>query len=106
MKRILLLMLCISSFSFISKAQNTENDKKIKQEKTGGTRTEMDSSGKANQRERSNREENLKKLDLTSDQQKKLEQMHRDMRSEKEKVKSDASLTEDQKNEKLRTIDK
>lgn len=108
MKKIVLIFLCLLSFGLITNAQSTtpDNTKKTKQDKVDNREAKMDSTRKSNLKEKGITEENLKQLDLSNDQQKQLEQMHHDMRNQKEKIKNDASLTEDQKNEKLRSIDK
>jgi periplasmic protein CpxP/Spy len=107
MKKILLAAFCLTSFSLLTYAQTSgDKEKKTKQEKIDQTEKNMDSTRKAALREKGITEENLKDLDLSNEQQAQIQKMHKDMKQEKDKVKNDASLTEDQKNEKLRAVDK
>jgi len=50
--------------------------------------------------------ENMKALDLSKDQEKQIYELHTKSKKEKEAIRNDKSLTEEQKKEKLKTIDK
>ena len=50
--------------------------------------------------------ENMKFLELNKDHEKQIVDMHMQNKKDKQKVKDDTSLTEDQKKEKLKTLDR
>lgn len=50
--------------------------------------------------------ENMKYLGLSKDQEKQVQEMHNKAKKEKQKIKDDTSLSEEQKKEKLKALDK
>lgn len=101
MKKIITVLSLTFLIATVSTAQDTK-DKKTKKERIN----DMDSTQKQNLKEKGLTIENLKELDLTKEQQKKAEDIITSTRHEKEKIKNDTSLTEAQKEEKLKAVEK
>ena len=101
MKKIIAVLSLTFLIATVSTAQDTK-DKKTKKERIN----DMDSTQKQNLKEKGLTIENLKELDLTKEQQKKAEDIITSTRHEKEKIKNDTSLTEAQKEEKLKAVEK
>ena len=49
---------------------------------------------------------NLKQLDLSNDQQKQIDDIHANSKQEKDKINNDKTLTDEQKKEKIKAVDK
>jgi Spy/CpxP family protein refolding chaperone len=102
MKKIIAVLSLSFLIATVATAQDSTKEKKTKKERV----KDMDSTQKADFKEKGLTMENLKELELTKDQQKKAEDIITNTRHEKEKIKSDASLTEAQKEEKLKAVEK
>ncbi|QEC67002.1 hypothetical protein FRZ67_06725 [Panacibacter ginsenosidivorans] len=105
MKKIMLLISCILIIAITSNAQDS-TAKKTKKEKVQNHVQNMDSTQKQNLKDRGITKENLKDLDLSEDQKKQADNILTDTKKSKEKIKNDASLSDSQKEEKLKEIDK
>ncbi|CAN5610380.1 hypothetical protein BH10BAC2_BH10BAC2_05680 [soil metagenome] len=102
MKKIIAVLSLTFLIATVATAQDSTKEKKTKKERV----KDMDSTQKANFKEKGLTMENLKELELTKDQQKKAEDIITNTRHEKEKIKNDASLTEAQKEEKIKAVEK
>lgn len=101
MKKIFFLLFCVLSIATVTNAQDS-TAKKVKKDHI----QDMDSTHKQKMKDKGFTKENMKDLDLTADQQKQMETIHTDAKKQKDAIKNDASLTEDQKQEKMKAIDK
>jgi Spy/CpxP family protein refolding chaperone len=106
MKKIIFLLACSLFIVFAANAQQDSTAKKTKKEKVQNHFQHMDSTQKQNLKDKGITKENLKELGLTKDQQKQVDDIFANNKKEKDKVRNDASLTEDQKKEKLKQLDK
>ena len=106
MKRIIFLLSCSLFIVFAANAQQDTTAKKIKKERVQNHVQNMDSTHKQNLKDKGITKENLKELDLSKDQQKQIDDILTNNKKEKEKIKNDTSLTEDQRKEKLKQLDK
>jgi len=95
MKKIVVLFSCIFLIAVAANAQDTKD--KVKN---------LDSTHKENLKGKGVTKNNLKDLDLSKDQQKQIDDIHSNAKKEKEKIKSDNTLTEEQKQEKIKQIEK
>lgn len=102
MKKIIAVLSLTFLIATVATAQDSTKEKKTKKERV----KDMDSTHKATLKEKGITMENLKELELTKEQQKKAEDIITNTRQEKEKIKGDASLTEAQKEEKLKAVEK
>ena len=105
MKRIYFLLSCVLLLAFSSKAQDS-TAKKTNKEKVQNHVKNMDSTQKQKLKDKGITKENLKDLNLSNEQNKKVDDILVTHKKEKEKIQNDNSLTEDQKNEKLKALDK
>jgi Spy/CpxP family protein refolding chaperone len=105
MKKIMLLLSCILLTTIASNAQDS-TAKKTKKDRYENHVKNMDSTQKQNLKDKGITRENLKNLDLSEDQKKQTDKIFTDTKKSKDKIKNDASLSETQKDEKLKEIDK
>ncbi len=101
MKKVFILMSCMLLTAAIANAQKGDSLKraKVKEKVT-------DTSRNINMKDGMISPENMKALDLSKDQEKQIYELHTKSKKEKEAIRNDKSLTEEQKKEKLKTIDK
>ena len=99
MKKVLCLVISVLLITFASYAQKPDSSKNTKTK----SKIENDSSSK---KKGAITPENMKYLELNKDQEKQITDMHAKHKQEKKKIKDDTSLTEEQKKEKLKTLDK
>jgi protein CpxP len=95
MKKIVVLFSCIILIAVTANAQDKKD--KVKN---------LDSTHKENLKEKGVTKNNLKDLDLSKDQQKQIDDIHSNAKKEKEKIKNDSTLTEEQKKDKIKQIEK
>lgn len=105
MKKITFLLTTILFIAFASNAQDSAA-KKTKKEKVENHVKNMDSTQRQNFKDKGITKENLKDLNLSKEQEKKVDDILVANKKEKEKIKNDTSLTEEQKKEKLKQLDK
>lgn len=105
MKRIMFFLFCLVSFASVASAQDS-TARKTRKERIQNHTQNMDSTRRQNLKEKGITKENLKDLDLTDDQKKQVDDLLINTRKEKEKIKNDASLTDAQKEEKLKATEK
>jgi len=104
MKQLLTLFVCILLVTTVTHAQNENDSSKYSKEKMKGKN--MDSTRKQELKGKGLSKKNLEALDLTKDQEKQINEIHSNARKEKEKINNDNSLTEEQKQEKIKALDK
>jgi Spy/CpxP family protein refolding chaperone len=106
MKKIIFLLSCVLLIAVTSDAQQDSTAKKTKKERIQNHTENMDSTQKQKLKEKGITKENIKELDLSSDQRKQVDEIVVNTKKEKEKIKNDASLTDAQKEEKIKAIEK
>ena len=94
-------MSCMLLTAAIANAQKTDPEKKAKVK--DGT---ADTSKNINPKNGMISPENAKELGLTKEQEKQINELHTKAKHDKQQIKNDNSLTEDQKKEKLKAVDK
>ncbi|HRI19979.1 MAG TPA: hypothetical protein PLA68_03460 [Panacibacter sp.] len=99
MKKVLMLMLSVLFIAAIANAQKSDTAKKANVK----SKIQDDSPSKE---KGTLTPENMKYLGLNKDQEKQVVEMHNKAKKEKQKIKDDTSLSEEQKKEKLKAIDK
>lgn len=99
MKKAIFLILSVVLFAVATNAQKPDSAQKAKMK----SRMQNDT---ANRKGGFITPENMKFLELSKDQEKQIVDMHNQNKKDKQKVKDDTSLTEDQKKEKLKTFDR
>ena len=105
MKKALLFLFSIVVVAITTNAQDS-TARKTKKERVQNHVQNMDSTKKQNLKEKGITKENLKDLDLNQEQKKQVEDIVVNTKKEKEKIKNDASLTDAQKEEKIKTLEK
>ena len=106
MKKIIFLLSCVLLIAVTSDAQQDSTTKKTKKERIQNHKENMDSTQKQKLKEKGVTKENIKELDLSSDQRKQVDEIVVNTKKEKEKIKNDASLTDAQKEEKIKAVEK
>ena len=101
-------MLFLFSIVVVAITTNAQDStaRKTKKERVQNHVQNMDSTKKQNLKEKGITKENLKDLDLNQEQKKQVEDIVVNTKKEKEKIKNDASLTDAQKEEKIKTLEK
>jgi len=103
MKKILTLVVCTLLITTASNAQKQDSSKYAKDRERIKN---MDSTHKENLKDQGITKDKVKDLNLSQDQKKQMDDIHSQTRQEKEKINNDNSLTADQKQQKLKEIDK
>jgi Spy/CpxP family protein refolding chaperone len=103
MKKILALFTCILLIVATANAQKQDSSKYAKDKQRVKN---MDSTHKQNLKDNGVTKQKMKDLNLSKDQEKQLDDIHSNTRQEKEKINNDNSLTPEQKQEKLKQVDK
>ena len=106
MKKIIFLLSCVLLIAVTSDAQQDSTTRKTKKERIQNHKENMDSTQKQKLKEKGVTKENIKELDLSSDQRKQVDEIVVNTKKEKEKIKNDASLTDAQKEEKIKAVEK
>lgn len=106
MKKIIFLLSCVLLIAVTSDAQKDSTAKKTKKERIQNHKENMDSTQKQKLKDKGVTKENIKELDLSSEQRKQVDDIVVNTKKEKEKIKNDASLTDAQKEEKIRAVEK
>ena len=101
----MLLLLSLVAVTSVSNAQDS-TARKTKKERIQNHAQNMDSTRRQNLKEKGITKENLKDLDLSQDQKKQVDDILINTKREKEKIKNDATLTDAQKEEKLKATEK
>lgn len=102
MKKTLVILSGVLLFATASNAQTSDSAKRARAREHISN---MDSTHKQNLKDKGITPDNLKDLNLSKDQQEKIAGYHREARQEKEKINNDNTLTQDQKQEKLKAVD-
>ncbi|MBG9376766.1 hypothetical protein I5907_10995 [Panacibacter sp. DH6] len=105
MNKLMLLLLSLVAVTSVSNAQDS-TARKTKKERIQNHAQNMDSTRRQNLKEKGITKENLKDLDLSQDQKKQVDDILINTKKEKEKIKNDATLTDAQKEEKLKATEK
>jgi Spy/CpxP family protein refolding chaperone len=102
MKKIIALLTCILLVTSVTYAQ--KDSTRYAREKTRVKN--MDTTRKQNLKDKGITKNNVKDLDLSKDQEKQIDNIHSNARQEKEKINNDNSLTPEQKQEKIKEVDR
>ena len=102
MKTLLFLLFCLLSVSVVTNAQTKDEMKKGRQKKASN----IDSTREQELLDKGVNKENLKELDLTKEQQLQIDELYKNVKGEKEKIKNDTSLSDAQKQEKMGEVNK
>lgn len=101
MKKLLTLLSCII---LINTAANAQDSSRYAKQKTRVKN--MDTARKQELAQKGVTKKNYQALNLSKDQEKQIDNIHANTKKAKEQVKNDNTLTEEQKQEKLKAIDK
>ena len=99
MKKMLTSIFCVLLITVVASAQDSTQRAK---EKT----MQNTNSGKQNSNNKGTAKKDLKQLNLSTDQEKQIDNVRSNSRQEKEKINNDKTLTAEQKKEKIKAIDK
>lgn len=99
MQKIILLLSVFLAIAVISNAQVPNAQQKKDRVKN------YDSTKRQDLKDKGITKDNLKDLNLSKDQQKQIDDIHTNARKQKEQIKNDPSLTEEQKQEKMKQVD-
>ena len=101
MKKMFVLIAGLLVFTTVTNAQKQDSTKSAKAKEKYSN---MDSTRKQNLKDKGITKKNMDELGLTKDQEKQMEQIHSNARKEKEKINNDNTLTDAQKQEKIKSI--
>lgn len=99
MQKFILLLSVFLATAIVSNAQVPNAQQKKDRVKN------YDSTKRQDLKDKGITKDNLKDLNLSKDQQKQIDDIHTNARKQKEQIKNDPSLTEEQKQEKMKQID-
>ena len=101
MKRLVVLASC---FLLIAGAANAQKPDSLKKAKAKSKVENLDSTQKKKLAEKGVTKENMKDLDLSADQAQQIDKMRQQKRQEREKIANDNSLTQEQKDAKIKAL--
>jgi len=100
MKKTLISIFCVLLIATVANAQDSTQRAQEK------TKMQTTNSGKQNSNNKGTAKKDLKQLNLSTDQEKQIDNVRSNSRQEKEKINNDKTLTAEQKKEKIKAIDK
>lgn len=102
MKKLIFLFSCFLMLAGIVNAQKNDT---LTRAKVKNRMSKLDSTKRENLKEKGITENSMKELDLSKDQFNQIEGFRKSAKEEKEKIKNDNTLTEAQKEEKIKAVD-
>lgn len=102
MKKLIVLFSCFLVFAGTVSAQKNDT---LTRAKVKNRMSKLDSTKRENLKEKGITENSMKELDLSKDQFNQIEGFRKSAKEEKEKIKNDNTLTEAQKEEKIKAVD-
>ncbi|HRH50884.1 MAG TPA: hypothetical protein PLP23_19190 [Panacibacter sp.] len=102
MKKLIILFSCFLVFAGTVSAQKNDT---LTRAKVKNRMSKLDSTKRENLKEKGITENSMKELDLSKDQFNQIEGFRKSAKEEKEKIKNDNTLTEAQKEEKIKAVD-